>query len=236
MVIFLITSAFLLAAVIFALYRWQRRASDEHAEYVLPPAPDFRGLFAEGPGSGRQLSDSADRSPVNAEQRAALLARAAAGERAALLDAQASNDRELYDEVLNVLVERVAASEAPEKGLLALVSYVTRHDFRPNLKLAEVLMESYKQTPDQSSTAKMLHLVALADDARLYERAVELAVQLWREGRLENLTAQELRALTDGEYWVLSQPVRSSGAGFMLKRKLAEVRRQLVVAEATHTQ
>ncbi len=74
---------------------------------------------------------------------------------------------------------------------------------------------------------------ASAERCSIYQEAVEAAFQLWREGDIPNLTAEELRTLTDGEYWVLSQPVRSSGAGFLLKRKLSEIRRALVAATSS---
>jgi hypothetical protein len=75
-----------------------------------------------------------------------------------------------------------------------------------------------------------LHLTALADDAELYQRTVETALVFWRQGLIENVSAAELRALFDGEFWVLSAHTRRSGAGFILKRKLASARRELETA------
>jgi hypothetical protein len=49
----------------------------------------------------------------------------------------------------------------------------------------------------------------------------------WLEERLAGSNADELRALFDAEYWLLSSEVRRSGAGFQLKQKLAQVRRSL---------
>jgi hypothetical protein len=75
-----------------------------------------------------------------------------------------------------------------------------------------------------------LHLTALADDADLYRSTVEMALDLWRQGLLPNVTSAELRALFDGEFWVLSAKSRNSGAGFILKRTLANARRELETA------
>jgi hypothetical protein len=237
MVTFLITSFLLLTAVIFVLYRWQRSASDEQTEYTLPPAPRLRGLFGEDSvshGRRRLSGESLTVGRASTEQRESLLARAAEGEKAALLDVDASVDADLYEEVLNALVQRAIQTDASGKGLLALASYITRQEgLRINAPFAEAIIESWKLAPDRGGTAKMLHLVARSDDARIYQRAVELAFQSWLDGRVQDLTATELRTLADGEYWTLSQPVRSSGAGFVLKRKLAEVRRELEEA-ATH--
>ena len=73
----------------------------------------------------------------------------------------------------------------------------------------------------------MLHTAALSDDAATYETAVELALQSWREGKLRDVSAVELQSLFSGEFWLLSSAARSSGAGFVLKRTLANANREL---------
>jgi hypothetical protein len=88
-------------------------------------------------------------------------------------------------------------------------------------------MKAWKASPDRGSTAKMLHVVALADDAYLYGQAIETALEFWRQNRIPDISAEELRQLSESEYWILSQTVRSSGQGFLLKLKLAALRREL---------
>jgi hypothetical protein len=55
---------------------------------------------------------------------------------------------------------------------------------------------------------------------------------MWRDAKLGDISAVELRALFDGEFWVLSSRSRSSGAGFVLKRTLDGARRELEAAGA----
>src|SRR5215203_2877576 len=81
-------------------------------------------------------------------------------------------------------------------------------------------IRAFQQSPDRSSTTKLLHIAALSDDAKNYGRAIELALMSWRDGSLADLSAVELQALINSEYWVLSSNTRSSGAGFVLKRTL----------------
>jgi hypothetical protein len=220
-----ITSFFLLGIIIFALYlRHNASSSDDSAGHALPPYGRFAGLF----GDRAEIQQSKDEGVSDAElaeTRARLLGLAELGQRESLDEAHASGDAELYEEVLNKLVSYASHSD---KSLLALVSYITRTEsLRVNRRLAEALMESWQKAPARAATAKMLHIVALADDASLYRQAVEIALRLWREGRVPDLTSTELRALADGEYWVLTTGSRNSGAGFMLKRTLAHMRREL---------
>lgn len=225
MVTVLITSFLLLAAIIYALYWWQREATRRSApdERALPPESGWGGLFHDEAENQKQLAIAAEAAAK--EERARLLARASEGERGALVDAHAYGVAALYDEVLNRLVDEADS----DKKVLVLVSYMTRETpaLPVNKRLAEKFMEAWKTSPDRGSTAKMLHVLALADDASLYQKAVETALEFWREQKIRDLSAEELRSLAESEYWILSQTERSSGSGFLLKLKLAALRREL---------
>jgi len=220
MVTLLFTSIFIIGFLAVALYFWQKPGkSSERA--ALPPLPPPRGLFND-PDTAE--SPASETTSVEAEeQRALLLERARGGDRSALDEGHNLRDKELYDQLLNLL----AAAADSDSSLLSLVSYVARNDLPVNNNLARAVLESWKKTPDRNSTAKALHITALADDAALYQEAVEFALRSWRKGELENVSPVELQALFDGEFWVLSSRTRGSGSGFILKRTLANARREL---------
>jgi hypothetical protein len=197
----------------------------------LLPAPERRGLFIDSTLAGQIPAEANSEATSHAvRQRTELLERAKGGEKSALQEARNTPDTKetgLYEEVLNSLVS--GADSGPK--LLSLVSHVTRHELPVNNKLAERFIDSCKSAPDRSSTAKMLHVAALSDDAAIYQAAVETALEFWRAGHLSEISPQELRAILEGEFWLLSSRARSSGAGFLLKRTLASARREL---EASH--
>jgi hypothetical protein len=224
MVTFLITSFIILAFIAIALYFWQKPASRTEPD-VLPPPPG-RGLFIDGtldvPAAALAATE-VDTEAIKAK-RAELIERAKSGEKSVLQETHAN--AELYEELLGLLV---AGADSDPK-LLSLVSYVTRDELPVNKKLAERVIDSYKNSPDRNSTAKMLHIAALSDDAAVYQRAAEVALKFWREGHVPEISALELRSILDGEFWILSSPTRSSGAGFLLKQALAGARRELDAA------
>ncbi|MCM3905731.1 MAG: hypothetical protein ND866_28905 [Pyrinomonadaceae bacterium] len=228
MVTFLITSLVILAFLAVAAYFWQKPALSTKTESLI--APPGRGLFINGTPEGVALAAAKAESEAiaNAERRRTeLLDRARGGEKSTLQEAQTTSDDLLYDEVLNSLV--AAADSGP--ALLSLVSYITRHELRVNRKLAETFIDSCKSVLDRNATAKMLHLAALSNDATVYQTAVETALESWRSGQLSSVSPLELRAILEGEFWILSSATRSSGAGFHLKRTLTAARREL---EAAH--
>jgi hypothetical protein len=74
---------------------------------------------------------------------------------------------------------------------------------------------------------KLLHAAALSDNAKNYERAIELVLMSWRDGSLSDVSGKELQSLFNSEYWVLSSHTRTSGAGFVLKQTLSTATREL---------
>ena len=221
MVTFLITAFAILFIVGIAAYFWQKSAS-EKSEYVLPPRPNARGLFAD---SGLADEQATSQSEVDAKKQS-LIAQARSGERAALNEAHKIGDSVLYDQVLNELVQHADS----DSKLLALISYVAQQELPVNDGLARAVVASWQVAPDRSNTAKALHIAALSDNPEIYRETVEIALRFWREERLKDVSPIELRALFDAEFWVLSSASRRSGAGFLLKRTLASARRELEAA------
>lgn len=224
MVILLLIVFLVISIVGIGIYFWQR-ATPEGAGRMLPPPPDFRGLFHEDSSTEINESNEAAR-----EREASLLARARKGERSVLAEAQGPGETELYERLLSELAQHADSDEK----LLSLMSYVGTNEFRVNNTLASAVLAAWQKSPDRHGTSKALHFAALSDDANLFQDAVEQALRLWQEGKLPGVSASELRALFDGEFWILSSRTRSSGAGFVLKRTLDSARRELEAAASAN--
>ena len=221
MVSLFITALAILFVLGIGLYFWQKSTPD-NSERVFPPNADFKGLF--GGDSSSNSQEQAQLAIAQREQDAALLIdRARNGDRAALSEANKAAATDLYDRVLNELVQGVTS----DADLLSLMSFVSQNELPVNSGLAKAVIASWQKLPNRSGTTKALHFAALSNNADLFRETVEQALQLWREGKLTGTSAIELRALFDGEFWILSSDSRRSGAGFILKRTLANARREL---------
>jgi hypothetical protein len=122
--------------------------------------------------------------------------------------------------------EQIAAAAAEEEQA---ERHERAHDdeLEARKALAEEFIDAWQVSPDRVSTAKMLHLAALADDADTFRTAVETALNVWKRGSVPDLSAAELQTLFNSEFWILSSAARSSGAGFVLKRTLSRAKRDL---------
>jgi hypothetical protein len=227
MVALLFTATLIIGLLAIAVYFWAPRAKGPEQDLLTPPeAP--RGLFSDEHSieSTAWPAGSFEREADREAGRRSLRERARTGDKSVLNEAHTLRDEQFYNELLDEFT--AVADSAP--AVLSLVSYVTRNELPISKKLAEAVITSWRNSPDRSSTATTLHLTALADDADLFRSTVETALSFWQQGLLPNVSASELRALFDGEFWVLSARSRNSGAGFILKRTLANARRELETA------
>jgi len=228
MVTLLITAVVLFILFAVGVYFWQKPSPDYSAK-VLPPPLNPRGLFDE------ELSTAATETETLAlmsQRREELIRAAGNGDRSVLVEAHQIGDPDLYKRVLDELVQ---VSDSDPK-LLSLLSYISQNELPVNRSAAEAVLSSWRRAPDRGSTARALHFAALSDEAEIYRIAVEDALQMWREAKLGDVSTLELRALFDGEFWILSSRSRSSGAGFILKRTLDGARRELEAARASNDQ
>jgi hypothetical protein len=221
----LIISVFLLFVASLAILRTKRSSSKEETR-ELPAGLSPRGLFDAA------RDDETPKESPEQVRRGELRERAERGDLSALADACASSDAALYRFVLDGLVGRASGDAGRVRELVAHIA--GGGGLRASPELAEMLLGEWRQEPTPASTAELLRVSALSDDAGTFGRAVTEVLESWEGGRLEGLGAEQLRSLFEAEYWLLSSEAKRSGAGFVLKQKLADARRRLS-ARGGHT-
>lgn len=214
----------LLAATAYTLYRRQHASPDYSAQLDTRPTPP-RSLFddREADSEHRRLL-AVEASREADERKASLLTRAAAGDLTTLAEAHRAQDHALYAAVLDGLLDWAADSETNLRSLASFV--VSDTELRGSHRLAAAYAKLWREHPDRQRTAHMLHLAALSDDAETFESAAVAAFDALLAGRLKNVRREDLAALVESEYWVLSSAARRTGAGFALKERLAALRVQ----------
>jgi hypothetical protein len=147
-----------------------------------------RALFADEEAAAAFVAAEAER--ADAEQRAALLARAQSGDVSVLDETQ--TDAALYRAALDALTAQ-AESDAAFQALSRYV--LQRAEWRVTTALALAVCTRWQAA--------------------------------WRAGQLPWLSAAQLSATIESEYWLLAPEARNSGAGFLLQQQLVAVRREL---------
>ena len=180
----------------------------------------FKGLFDEQ--NAKEFAE-AERRRLAEERRATLLDRACQFDLTALDDSR--EDQYLYNEILDELTARAAACQ---EKLSLLVGHIAKgKGLQASPELANRMIEFWKTSPDRKSTSQMLHIVALTNDATLYQKSIESAVDYWEKRLLGGISSTDLLALMESEYWVLASEARRAGAGFALNESRARLRQRL---------
>ena len=107
------------------------------------------------------------------------------------------------------------------------VSEIDEQIDREDFENAIAAIRAFQQSPNRTTTTKLLQVASLSDDAKIFGRAIELVLMSWRDGSLSDISAPDLQALFNSEYWALSSRTRTSGAGFVLKQTLSNANREL---------
>ena len=181
----------------------------------------FKGLFDE---QNQKELEQWQREQQIAERRLNLLERAKQGDVKTLNEAHP--DATLYSEVLDTLLDS-GCQEIVE----ACVREISQSkELRASARLAEHMIDEFKNSSNKKSLARMLHFAALSDDAALFEKSLVTAFESWQKGEVVELPAGQLLTLCESEYWVQASEARRSGAGFALKDRLSRIRRNLAAA------
>ncbi len=220
MIVGLFIISFLLVLISFATYRWllqpkPNRLIEESNQPPLPPtflfAPDEKAL-----AEFQRLEEEAR----NINQKLSLVHRAKGGDKEALVESFSLNERGFYDEVLDAFVEQTKTDE--EVWSLAL--FVKDKSLPANSNLADRCLSAFQKNPTRQLLGNTFHVVALSDDADLFQKTIETTIKLWQEKKLAGVSKEEIREIAESEFWVLAQEARNSGAGFLLKQTLSDLR------------
>ncbi len=181
LIIFLLIIAATSLAIHFSKRFLPERSRTKYNLNAPPPVSLFDGN--ESPSA---IDDEREEGE---KQRAETLARAAQGDAQALREAYRTKDRNLYDAALDLLV---AYCTTDREALRRLAAEIAESGYlRANRRVAEMLIEDWKNFPDKHSTAEVLHVAARADDAAVYREAVDAVLQHWRANTSEQASAED---------------------------------------------
>ncbi len=85
----------------------------------------------------------------------------------------------------------------------------------------------WSAAPDRKRTIEFLFLSAESENAKIFSETSENVIKLWRENRIENLTARDLADLLDSHFRLLPQQERTSGVIFWLKKEIERLRSEV---------
>lgn len=229
MFLFIIIFASLLiaAALGFSVILTNRRKAlePENAAKFQPSAR--RGLF-EPTDEEIDVFERAEKEKLRADelknQKRILLERAENNDFTVLIEAAKTGDLQFYEKALDLLTER---NKAEPENLLRFAAFLSGGKLQTNKTFSNALLGEWSANSQTASLPTVLHVSALTDSAEIYLQTVEAIFDSWKENKLTKISASDLFAAFDAHFRLLPTSARASGAGFMLKEKLGNIRREV---------
>ncbi len=220
----LITISLVLFAGIFLAMRFWRKGLDSSSEPNRFPVtqPKFASLFSPTDEEVRILSNAENekrKTEMRENFRKNLVEKLKTNDLMILLKARDFGDSEIYNGLLEIASENL--------NVVELADFVSTNNLPANEKLVGKCFRRFGGDISSSDLTKILHISALTNSAEIFLQTVEKIVTLWKEKRL-NVTSVELVAAFESHFWLLANEARTSGAGFLLKERLADVRREVL--------
>lgn len=211
------------AAVIFAqrqrLFSWSLKETQNNVPLLRPVT-----LFAAPDAARLAEIEREERHQKLMAEREKFFAWASLVEFDHLPNAPLIGDQPHFQDAFHILTDRAQSND----DICALVAFVLKHqNSNVNHSLINKYLKIWNGSPDFRKTANLFQLVVQAKDADLFLSFLVETEQAAKNGVLTDLNLSELYELAESHYWLLPDTARISGAGFMLKQKLADVRREI---------
>lgn len=145
---------------------------------------------------------------------------AASGDLSALRLAYESGDPGFYEKTLDTLIQST--------DMYDLEAHLVANELPANAVITKSLVNRFGQTASALDLTKALRLAASTNSAEIYLQTAEETVSFWDGHKQKEVSPETLLNLIDTHYWLLANEARISGAGFLLKEKLAGMRREIL--------
>lgn len=84
----------------------------------------------------------------------------------------------------------------------------------------------WQNLPDRKNTVELFRLAAESESGKVFSEMAENVIKVFRDGRIEDLTIENLIQLLESHFWLLPDKERTSGVSFWLKQEIASLRSQ----------
>jgi len=181
---------------------------------------EYKSLFAPS-GEEIRAFEAENKTKQRKMLRQKILASAETEDFSALIEAK-DFEAEFYDRVLKELTFRCDS----EKFVL-LSTFIEENKLQTNAEFVKRFQDALENSAGKKHTIRLLHFAALSQSAEIFSDSVENVIKLCHENRLEGFTLTDLIQLAESQFWLLPTAEKTSGAGFLLKQKLAKLRAEV---------
>jgi len=119
-----------------------------------------------------------------------------------------------------------AAEQEEQKALEAARQADAKRDSEKKLEEFEAVRTGWRARPSRKNTIELLYLASQRENGMIYAEITGEIIKVWKNGQIENLSADDLSQLLESHFWLLPAKERTSGVSFSLREEIAGLRRK----------
>ena len=215
--IFILLSAIAAATVTVSILLKRRKSLPSPTENPaqFQPLIQYQSIFAPSEEEIR-AAEAQEKAKQREMLRQKILAKAETADFAALDEAK-DFGAEFYEQVLKELTFGCDAEK-----FVSLGTFIEENKLPTNAEFIRRFQSDRENSLSKKDLIRLLHFAALSESAEVFFATFEDAFKISRD--LRDFTQTDLIQLAESQFWLLSQAEKTSGAGFLLKQKLAKLR------------
>jgi hypothetical protein len=87
-------------------------------------------------------------------------------------------------------------------------------------------MTIWRDLPSRKNTLELLYIASQSENATVYNDVAKSVLESWYNGKINNLSAEDLAQMLESHFWLLPGEQRTSGISFGLNQEIASLRRK----------
>jgi hypothetical protein len=119
-----------------------------------------------------------------------------------------------------------AAEREEQKALEAARQEESKRNFEEKFREFEAARSGWRAGPSRKNTIELLYLASERESGMIYAELTGEIIKVWKNGQIENLSADDLSQLLESHFWLLPAKERTSGVSFSILEEIAGLRRK----------
>ena len=87
--------------------------------------------------------------------------------------------------------------------------------------------KAWRAVPSRKNTVELLYLASQGESGNIYAETANEVIKTWKNGQIEDLSADDLSQLLESHFWLLPAGERTTGVKFSLLEEIAGLRREI---------
>jgi hypothetical protein len=119
-----------------------------------------------------------------------------------------------------------AFAKAEKEADKAKTEEAKRMESEEKISKVTKFMSVWRELPSRRNTLELLYVASQSENGNVYNDVAKSVLESWKNGKINDLSAEDLAQILESHFWLLPSEHRTSGINFGLNQEIASLRRK----------